>query len=201
MHIAFLRGINVGGKKLIKMDALAAAFTAAGFRNVKTYLASGNVIFDSGSSKSDALAKKIEKKLLEVFGHPIPVVIFPVTKLQILIRRDPFKRVRSNSDVMLLATFLKSGAVRSVKLPVESSAERLKVFAIQDRAVFTIARRKQTGWFGFPNNFIEKEFGVAATTRQWRTLKRVVAAAAEKADTVTKSRAANAKRSRSRKLS
>ncbi len=176
-HIAFLRGINVGGNKLIKMNALAAAFTSAGFRNVKTYIASGNVIFDSRSSKLDALEKRAEKKLLEVFGHRITVVVFSVAELQRLIKSDPFKRLRSNSDVMLLVTFLKN-QVR-VKLPRESKTENLKVFAVLDRAAFTIARRKKTGWFGFPNNFIEKEFGVAATTRQWRTLKKVVAAAEE----------------------
>jgi uncharacterized protein (DUF1697 family) len=196
-HIAFLRGINVGGKKLIKMNALAAAFTSAGFHNAKTYIASGNVIFDSRASNPGVLEKKAEKKLLEVFGHDIAVFIFSIAELRELIRRDPFKRVRSNSDVMLLVTLLKRGDV-GVKLPLESKTEQLKVFAIQDRAVFTIARRKKTGWFGFPNNFIEKEFGVAATTRQWRTLKKVVAAA-EKADALTKSRGANAKHSRSRK--
>jgi uncharacterized protein (DUF1697 family) len=175
-HIAFLRGINVGGNKLIKMDALANAFTSAGFRNVKTYIASGNVIFDSRATKLDGLEKKAERKLRETFGHEIAVVIFSVAQLQDLIERDPFKAFHSDSDVMLVVTFLKKKVLR-VKLPLESKTENLEVFAIQDRAVFTVARRKQTGWFGFPNNFIEKRFGVAATTRQWRTVEKVVAAA------------------------
>jgi uncharacterized protein (DUF1697 family) len=177
-HIAFLRGINVGGNKLIKMDALASAFTSAGFRNVKTYIASGNVIFDSRATKLDGLEKKAERKLLETFGHEIAVVIFSLSELQELIEHDPFRRIKSNSDVMLIVTFLKHKATQ-VKLPLESKTENLEVLAIQDRAVFTVARRKKkTGWFGFPNNFIEKELGVAATTRQWRTLQKVVAAAA-----------------------
>src|ERR1041385_2827667 len=156
-HIAFLRGINVGGNKLIKMDALANAFTSAGFRNVKTYIASGNVIFDSRATKLDGLEKKAERKLRETFGHEIAVVIFSVAQLQDLIERDPFKAFHSDSDVMLVVTFLKKKVLR-VKLPLESKTENLEVFAIQDRAVFTVARRKQTGWGGFPNNFIEKRF-------------------------------------------
>jgi hypothetical protein len=48
--------------------------------------------------------------------------------------------------------------------------------AIQDRAVFILARRKRTGWFGFPNNWVEKEFGVTASTRNWSTLEKIVAA-------------------------
>jgi uncharacterized protein (DUF1697 family) len=175
-HIAFLRGINVGGNKLIKMEALAAAFTAAGFRNVKTYIASGNVIFDSSATKLASLEKKAEQKLLETFGHEITVVIFSVAELEELLKHDLFKRVRSRAEAMLLVTFLKQEAPK-VKLPLESEKENLKVIAIKNRAVFTVARRKKTGWFGFPNNFIEKELRVAATTRQWRTVQKVVAAA------------------------
>jgi uncharacterized protein (DUF1697 family) len=175
-HIAFLRGINVGGNKLIKMDALATAFTSAGFRNVKTYIASGNVIFDSGATKPAALEKKAEKMLLETFGHEIAVVIFSLAELEELLKHDLFKRVRAGSEVMLLVTFLKNGAA-NLKLPLESEKENLKVIAIKDRAAFTVARRKKTGWFGFPNNFIEKELGIAATTRQWRTIEKVVAVA------------------------
>lgn len=176
-YIAFLRGINVGGNKLIKMEALADAFSSAGFRNVKTYIASGNVIFDSRATKLDNLEKKAEKKLLETFGHDIAVVIFSVAELEKLLKHDLFARARSGAEAMLLVTFLKH-EVPNVKLPLESEKENLKVIAIKNRAAFTVARRKKTGWFGFPNNFIEKELGVAATTRQWRTLEKVVAAAA-----------------------
>jgi uncharacterized protein (DUF1697 family) len=174
-YIAFLRGINVGGIKLIKMDALTAAFTAAGFRKVKTYIASGNVIFESGSAKLAAMESKAEKKLLKVFGHQITVIIFSVAELEALLKHNVFKRVRAGHDVMLLVTFLKNEGPK-LKLPLESKAENLKVMAMEDRAAFTVARRKKTGWFGFPNNFIEKQLGVAATTRQWRTVERVVAA-------------------------
>jgi len=171
-YVAFLRGINVGGNKLIKMDALAAAFTSAGFRNVKTYIASGNVIFDS-RAKADTLAKKIERKLLQTFGHQIAVMVFPLTDLEALAKHSPFKRVKHDKDVMLFVVLLRSEGP-GVKLPFESRTENFKVIAIQDRAAFIVARRKKTGWFGFPNNFIEKEFGVAATTRNWSTIEKVV---------------------------
>jgi uncharacterized protein (DUF1697 family) len=176
-YIAFLRGINVGGNKLIRMAALADAFRAAGFRNARTYIASGNVIFDSRGTKVEVLEKKAEKKLRDVFGHEITVVILSVTELQKIIERQPFKRMRSNADVMLLVTFLKHTR-GSVKLPLESKTEKLKVLEVENRAAFTIARRKKTGWFGFPNNFIERELGVPATTRQWRTVEKVLAASA-----------------------
>jgi uncharacterized protein (DUF1697 family) len=174
-YVAFLRGINVGGNKLIKMDALAAAFTSAGFRNVKTYIASGNVIFDSAATKPEVLSKKIEQKLLQTFGHQIAVMVFPLSDLEALVKRNPFKRVKRDAEVMLFVTFLRS-EVAPVKSLLESKTENLKVIAVENRAAFIVARRQQTGRVGFPNNFIEKEFGVAATTRNWSTVQKVVVA-------------------------
>jgi uncharacterized protein (DUF1697 family) len=183
-YVAFLRGINVGGNKLIKMEALADAFTAAGFRNVKTYIASGNVIFSTRATDPEALVKKIEKQLLTTFGHEIAVLLFPFAELQAIVKSKPFKRTR-RGDVMLFSVLLRAPS-RRAKPPLESKTERFKVVAIQDRAVFIVARRKRTGWFGFPNNWVEKEFGVRASTRNWSTLEKIVAAFAEEESSAAK---------------
>ena len=60
------------------------------------------------------------------------------------------------------------------KLPLKSTTEKLELIAIRGRAAFVVARRKKTGWFGFPNNFVEKQLGVTATTRQWSTVKKLI---------------------------
>lgn len=174
-YIAFLRGINVGGNKIIKMEALAAAFNAAGFRKVKTYIASGNVFFDSRSADRDALTRKIEKMLTATFGHEIAVALFTLTELQELISIDHFQSIKPTKDVMLCVTLFSQSVPQD--FPRESKAERLEVLAMHDRAVFVLARRKPTGWFGYPNNWIEKEFGVTGTTRGWRSLQKIAAAA------------------------
>ena len=103
------------------------------------------------------------------------VVVFPLADLEALVKRNPFKRVKRDAEVMLFVTFLRSEVSR-VKSPLESKTENLKVIAVEDRAAFIVARRQQTGRVGFPNNFIEKEFGVAATTRNWSTVEKVVIA-------------------------
>jgi len=175
-YVALLRGINVGGNKLIKMELLAAAFTAAGFRKVKTYIASGNVIFESSSNNRKALTRKIEKMLTSEFGHEIPVALFTLAELQELISIDHFKQIKQTKDVMLCVTLFNESIPQEV--PQESKSERLKVVGLQDRAAFIVARRKPTGWFGYPNNWIEKEFGVIGTTRGWGSLQKIAAAAA-----------------------
>ena len=173
-YVAFLRGINVGGHKLIKMEALAKVFVSAGFQNVRTFVASGNVVFDSSEEDAGAVARKIERRLRKAFEHQIAVVVRALEELQSMVKRNPFKRIEDQKDVMLCAVFFAADPPK-LRLPITSITENLEVFAVRDGAAFVICRRKQNGWFGFPNNFVEKQFGVTATTRQWRTIEKIVA--------------------------
>jgi uncharacterized protein (DUF1697 family) len=68
-YVALLRGINVGGKNLIPMPALKAAFEEEGFEEVRTYIQSGNVVFSTGTSKRAELTRRIERMLRKSFGH------------------------------------------------------------------------------------------------------------------------------------
>lgn len=157
----------------MKMEALAEAFDSAGLNNVRTFIASGNVVFDSSDSDSRRLAKKIELQLVKAFSHDITVVVLSLSSLESLIKRNPFRQVPSRKDIMLCAVFFAAEPPK-LKLPIESERENLKVLAVRDGVAFVVCRRKKNGWFGFPNNFVEKQFGVAATTRQWRTLERLL---------------------------
>lgn len=176
-YVAFLRGVNVGGKKTIKMKQLADVLTAAGFRNVRTYIASGNVIFDAPAKDAARIARKMEKHLLNAFGCEITVVIRNVDDLRALIKRNPFKKPKPSADEMLFVTFLASPPPVKPRLPLRSKTENMEVIALTDGAAFIVAQRKKTGWFGFPHTFAEKEFRVPTTTRNWTTLVKIVAAA------------------------
>ncbi len=88
-------------------------------------------------------------------------------------KRNPFEGVKPG-DVMLCIAFLADKPVHKPKLPLKSKTENLELIAVKDRTAFVVARRKKTGWFGFPNNFVEKELGVTATTRQWSTLRKLI---------------------------
>ncbi|HTM23061.1 MAG TPA: DUF1697 domain-containing protein [Kofleriaceae bacterium] len=88
-YVALLRGINVGGKNLIKMAELAACFEAQGFAEVITYIQSGNVIFDGGRTAPAALVRAIEKTLSATFGYPASVVLRSRAQLQATVTRAP----------------------------------------------------------------------------------------------------------------
>ena len=88
-YLALLRGINVGGKNIIKMADLAASFEALGFSNVLTYIQSGNVLFRSEETDKASLVNKIEKELSQRFGSPVPVVVLSQKELTAIIHNAP----------------------------------------------------------------------------------------------------------------
>ena len=173
-YVALLRGINVGGNKLIKMKELAAVMTAAGFQSVRTFIASGNVIFESAATDPVRLARRIEKELEKAFGHDVAVIVRKIDELEAVLKLAPFKQVK-DKNTMLFVVFLSSDPKVMPKLPFVYDTENFEVITVKHGAAFIVARRKRTGWFGFPNNFIEKQFTLKATTRNWSTVERLVA--------------------------
>src|SRR5262245_20078849 len=74
-YLALLRGVNVGGKTLIKMADLRKCVEGLGFDGVSTYIASGNVLFESGERDAANLATKIERAIEQQFGLPVKVIV------------------------------------------------------------------------------------------------------------------------------
>ncbi|OHD53382.1 MAG: cytoplasmic protein [Spirochaetes bacterium GWF1_51_8] len=89
LYIAFLRGINVGGRNMIKMADLRKLFDELGFSGVETYIQSGNILFYSDSTES-VIREKAELEIRRVFGFPVPVVLRTLDELTAVIRNCPF---------------------------------------------------------------------------------------------------------------
>lgn len=175
-YVALLRGINVGGHKLIKMADLREVFEQSGFKNVVTYIQSGNVIFEAKDSDTGKVVRKIEKAIHQSLGHEVTVILQTVDDLKDLIKVNPFKRVESEEDIGKVVTFM-SAEPKAPRLPFVIVKENSEILMIRNRAAFVACRRKPNGMFGFPNAFFEKEFGVAATTRNWSTVNKILALA------------------------
>lgn len=173
-YIAFLRGINVGGNKLIKMTDLKAAFVSLGFKDVKTFIQSGNVLFGSKKSEIKSLQKKIEKKLKSLFGFDISVIIRTEEDLKIIIEGNPFKKIKDSDKGVKYITFLAEEYKNKLKLPLLSPKKDVKVIDIIKGNAFSLSYPGKDGRFGFPNAFIEKELGISATTRNPKTLERIL---------------------------
>ena len=171
-YIALIRAINVG-KRLVKMAELAKLCESCGLKNVRTYIQSGNVVFQTNQSSTAAITRKIEKHLTESLGYKVEVILTTADALAEIVKSDPFKRFDSITDIMLFASFFTDEPTLKPKLPLSSTSENLDVVAVRRNAAFIVARRKKNGWFGFPNLFVEKQFGVRATTRNWSVVKKL----------------------------
>ncbi|MBK8984439.1 MAG: DUF1697 domain-containing protein [Ignavibacteria bacterium] len=115
IYAAMLRGINVGGHHKIPMADLRREFTTLGFTNVTTLLNSGNVIFNTSSDSADKIEIKIEKRLQNVFGFSVPVILRDADEIQNIIKLDPFKKIKLTKDIRLYVSFLKHKPTKKIK--------------------------------------------------------------------------------------
>jgi uncharacterized protein (DUF1697 family) len=172
-YVAFLRGINVGGHKPVKMDALKKSFESIGFRNVKTILASGNVLFES-SKLGNALGKTIEKKLEEKCGHKISVILRTKDQIQTLMDSDPFKGIKVTPQSRLYVTFLSEKPTHTLRIPYESSEKDFKILSVSPTEVCSVLTLSPKRGTTDAMNILEKIFGRNVTTRNWNTVIKIL---------------------------
>lgn len=105
VYVALLRGINVGGNAKIEMSKLRLMFERLGFDNVKTYINSGNVIFENNKHPCSDLVEKIESSITRTFGMKVPVVVKDANNIQSIIEAIPSQWVNDSvmkTDVLFL---------------------------------------------------------------------------------------------------
>ncbi len=173
-YAAFLRGINVGGNKLVKMEDLKKAFLALGFQNVKTLLASGNVLFETSKSSTNVLAGKIEEKLKSALGHEVGVIVRPVAELQRLVDLNPFEKIKVTPRTRLYVTFLPQKPKAVLKLPYESPEKDFRILQASESEVCSVITLSPTRQTTELMAFLDKEFGKRVTTRNWNTIVKIL---------------------------
>ncbi len=164
----------MAGHKVIKMDDLRQCFESMRFKNVRTYIQSGNVIFESMESNTVKLCKTIEKGLTKSFGHEISVFIRTHGELQTIARQNPFKKITTHAKSKMFVTFVSEEVKPKPNVPLYSTRKDVEIIAVKRKDLFSLSH-EVNGRFGFPNLFREKEFGVAATTRNWNTITKLAA--------------------------
>lgn len=169
-YIAFLRGINVAGQKLIKMEELKAHFVMPGFSNIITYIQSGNVLFDTKETDAAKICKKVEKQLVAKLGYEVPVVIRSLDEIRTTIDNNPFPRLKEGRKlyIVYLSDAPPAGALDALK-PYANDAEQLKLIG---RELFIVS--EGIGNSKLTLNIIEKKLGVVATIRNLATSNKVL---------------------------
>jgi len=171
--ISMLRGVNVGGHKMVKMDALCALCGSLGLRDTQTYVQSGNVIFQTEGRDLVRLRKRIEDGIEKTFGFHSDVILRTPAELRDVIARNPFASRRGIDPKRLTVTFLTSDPGKEAReklLAMKAEPEELR---IEGRELYIyypngMARPKLT-W-----PIIEKTLKTSGTARNWNTVTKLI---------------------------
>jgi len=155
-----------------KMPELKAAFEAAGFEDVTTVLASGNVVFSAPRASESSLQRKAETAQREHLGRVFLTIVRPVQALRAMLAADPYGPFRLPRNAKRVVTFLRRDPRPPVVLPIERDGARL--LAARDRAVFSAYVPCPKGPVFM--TLIEKTLGDEVTTRTWETVAKVARA-------------------------
>ena len=168
-HLALLRGINVSGHNMMKMDALTTMLENIGFQNVRTYLQSGNVFVDTEEESASKVGFMIKQEIFRVFGHEVPVVVITKDDLENCFTNNPFLKEKEVDNKKLYVAFvsiaLKTDAINDLKIsqfkPDEASIDNNRIY---------IKYAVGAGKTRFDQKYIEKKLNVTATIRNWNTV-------------------------------
>ena len=168
-YIAMLRGINVGPGKLVKMERLRTSFATLGFGEARTYVQSGNVVFQSERKSPVELTRAIEAKIQRDFGFTVPVLVKTSKTLAQIVRNNPLLKVKGIDVSKLHVTFLSNAPPKTATKVLEDLATTGERFRILNREIYLYCPDGY-GKSKLTNNTIEKKFSLVATTRNWRTV-------------------------------
>ena len=171
-YIAFLRAINVGGHT-VKMDQLRDLFSGLGFRNVETFIASGNVIFDSPSKSAKALEQKIEACLLKALGYEVVTFIRAASELAGIANYKPFSDSELNAEGhTLYIGFIASEPNEATRKKVLALTTKVDDLHLNGRELYWLCRTSFAD-SQISGNALAKALGMPTTLRNSTTVRKI----------------------------
>ena len=169
--VAFLRGINVGGRTVVK-ETLKEAFTSLGFQNVSTFKQSGNVIFEADSPKTQEIKVKIEDTLRSVLGYEVSVFLRTLPGLKGIIDLDAFKGQPAECTSFLVTFLPTPFSPFPLQLPLTIPKSTALVISAKGTEVFSVTHGGGEG--ALPNPFLESKRKVKAATQNLNTIREIL---------------------------
>jgi Uncharacterized protein conserved in bacteria len=176
IYIAFLRGINVGGKNIIKMANLRQSFIAMGFGRVQTYIQSGNVLFEATEAEQP-LCRRIEQNLADTFKIPVTVVLRTFGELEQTVTNCPFSQEQisqaeaaSQVESLYVALLERSPAAEDAEQlnPYQSNTDRCRIIGREVFLLFHHSIRDSK----LADNL--HKLNVQMTVRNWKTIGKII---------------------------
>ena len=171
-YVALLRGINVSGHNMIKMEALKSILCDLNFTGIRTYIQSGNIIFENKTTDSTHLAKMIRDTIFRHFGFEVPVIIRTRSELEYISKNNPFLIERNENIDQLHVSFL---AENPDEVHVKKTGEFQCLpdeFFMSGKEIYLFCPAGY-GRTKLTNQFFENKLKTLATTRNWKTIIRL----------------------------
>lgn len=172
VYISLLRGINVSGQKKVKMAELSALYETLGLGSGKTYVQSGNVVFQSDQSPAD-LSDKIHAAIEKQFGFSVEVLVRTLDDWRALVERSPFAGDGDKDPKYLHVTLLAQSPDKQALAELDVPQAGADEYRIAGQVVYLHCPNGY-GRTKLNNNFWEKKLKVGATTRNWNTVNKLL---------------------------
>ncbi len=171
-HLALLRGINVSGHNLIKMEALKIALERTGFLEVQTYIQSGNVFVTCDEENPAKVGFMIKQEIQKSFGHDVPVVVIGKQDLEYCLQRNPF--LKNDNDIKkLYVSFVSKTLTTDSIHELKISNIKPDEVAIDDNRIY-IKYSDSPAKTRLDNSYIEKKLNLISTIRNWNTVNKLL---------------------------
>jgi uncharacterized protein (DUF1697 family) len=170
-YVGLLRGINVGGHKIIKMESLRKEFEGLGFAGVATYVQSGNVVFKAPPKTAD-LPARIEEMLLRRFKMEVPVIVRTAEEIGEVLSNNPFLTEPGIDTGSLHVTFLSRAPQKAAVKGLDAIAVGADRFRCCGQEIY-LHCPNGFGGTKLSINAFEKILSVGATTRNWNTVNKL----------------------------
>ena len=167
--IAFHRAINVSGSKIIKMAHLRELYESWGYKNVATYIQTGNVYFETRATNKDNIVKKIETGLFKEFGFEVETFVYAIDELQSVFDKDPFKEIEDDGNAVIYFGFLQSAPSKSQLEQLFAFNSEIDNFKIVGKELY-ILRYRDKGQSKFTPKLVEQKLKTKCTTRNRKTI-------------------------------
>jgi uncharacterized protein (DUF1697 family) len=173
-YVAFLRGINVGGKNIVPMKELVTVFEAAKCKNVETYIQSGNVVFEASENVAKSIATVATAAIEKRFKVKSPIVLRTASELDTVFRTNPFAKKKGVDPDSLYVMFLADAPDAKAVASLDPNRSPPDELVVRGREVFLrlLNRASKTK---ITNAWLDSKLATVSTARNWRTVERLVA--------------------------
>ncbi|WP_430409826.1 DUF1697 domain-containing protein [Kordia sp.] len=162
IYIAILRGINVSGSRKLPMAELRTLLSELGLTEVQTYIQSGNAVFESEEKNQEKLGSQIAEAIKNQYDYEVPVLVKTIAQWKTAMANNPF----TEADISKQAITFLATTPEETTIEIDSKEDR---FQIINSEVYLycpngFGRSKLT------NNLFERKLNTQATTRNWKTI-------------------------------